>query len=334
MKVGTCSRSRRSAQHGAALLTVLLLVAVMMVLVIGVLDDIRFGLRRAANAQTIAQAQWYAIGAEALSRLQIEKLARRDAARTTLAGNWNNRPFVFPIDHGAISGRVFDNTGCFNLNSVVEGVDEQWQRRDLGVAQFIALLEALDFSPPEAQTLSDTLVDWIDSDQQRGDSGAEDADYAMRRLGYGTSGALLSETSELRAIAGFDAKVYARLRSAVCALPTGELSPVNVNTLGQDQAVVLRMLTGGTLSRDSARRVIAARPPGGWRDAASFWGQPGLSGYAAPYPVLNQISLRTRFFGLHAQVEYAGAQVVLSSLFEQDVAGETRLVSRRWTADE
>src|SRR3546814_2109829 len=54
-------------QKGVALLTVLLLVAVMSVLVMGMLDDIRFGLRRTSNAQAMAQAQWYALGAESLA---------------------------------------------------------------------------------------------------------------------------------------------------------------------------------------------------------------------------------------------------------------------------
>ena len=72
-------------QSGVALLTVLLLVAVMSVLVMSVLDDIRFGLRRASNAQSTAQAQWYALGAETLAMAQIDKLSARDPGRTFVA---------------------------------------------------------------------------------------------------------------------------------------------------------------------------------------------------------------------------------------------------------
>src|SRR5690606_33134890 len=115
-------------QSGVALLTVLLLVAVMSVLVMSVLDDIRFGLRRASNAQSMAQAQWYALGAETLAMAQIEKLSARDPGRTTLVGDWNDRPLVFPVEHGTISARLSDATTCFNLNSVVMGAPELWQR--------------------------------------------------------------------------------------------------------------------------------------------------------------------------------------------------------------
>lgn len=315
-------------QQGVALLTVLLLVAVMSVLVMSVLDDIRFGLRRASNAQAMAQAQWYALGAETLAIAQIERLAARDGGRITLAGHWNNQPFVFPIEHGAISARLFDATTCFNLNSVVEGAGEQWRRRELGVQQFIALLRALDIPERQTNTLADALVDWIDSDQAGGAGGAEDTTYLARRPAYRTSGTLLAETSELRAIAGFDSDVYVRLHPHVCALPTDALSPINVNTLGEDDAILLSMLTNGTIGADAARRVVAARPPAGWPDIASFWARPALAPFAAPDPVLDQVALRTRFFGLHAQVEYAGAQVVLSALFEHS-GGRARLVARR-----
>ncbi len=324
---------KKKEQKGVALLTVLLLVAVMSVLVMSVLDDIRFGLRRASNAQAMAQAQWYALGAESLAMAQIERLSARSDGRTTLAGNWNNQPFVFPIDRGAISARLFDSTTCFNLNSVVEGANELWQRREMGAQQFIALLRALDIPEQQAHALADSLVDWIDSDQIRGALGAEDAAYLMRRPAYRTSGTLLAEPSELRAIDGFDPDIYSRLRPHVCALPTDALSPLNLNTLGEEDAVLLTMLTGGAVGPDAARRLLAARPPAGWRDIACFWAHPALSGFAAPDPVLNQVALRTRFFGLHAQVEYAGAQVVLSALFEQ-TAGHAHLVARRLTPSE
>src|SRR3546814_8835933 len=70
-------------QKGVALLTVLLLVAVMSVLVMGMLDDIRFGLRRASNAQAMAQAQWYALGAESLAMAQIDRLSTRRSEEHT-----------------------------------------------------------------------------------------------------------------------------------------------------------------------------------------------------------------------------------------------------------
>ena len=44
-------------REGMALLTVLLLVAVMSVVAVAVLDDVRFSVRRATNVETQTQAQ-------------------------------------------------------------------------------------------------------------------------------------------------------------------------------------------------------------------------------------------------------------------------------------
>jgi len=329
-------RPRRAApwrERGAALLTVLLLVAVMTILLVAVLDDIRFGLRRTGNAQALAQAQWYALGSEELARARIAQLDAGDG-RTTLTGGWNGRPFVFPIDGGLMRVRVDDATACFNLNSVVEGAPGQWTRREAGVRQYRALLRALEFTPAQASAMADALVDWIDADQLPGPAGAEDAAYAGRGPGDRTSSALLAEVSELRAVAAHDAAAYARLRPHVCAQPDSALSPVNVNTLEEADAVILAMLSDNVLDVPSARRILAARPPGGWPDVATFAALGPVAAARLDDPVLAQLRVHTRYFGLQAEVEHAGAEVVLSALLDNPSHGPVRLVARRWTRDE
>ena len=79
------------------MLTVLLLVAVLATLAAVVLDDIRFGLRRAANAEAVGQARWYALGAETLAAGQI---GLDQGARALQGGD-----LVHPVtDHGAVVG--------------------------------------------------------------------------------------------------------------------------------------------------------------------------------------------------------------------------------------
>lgn len=323
----------KSRQQGVALLTVLLLVAVMSVLLVSVLDDIRFGIRRAENANAQSQAQWYALGAESLARSQLRALNARDRQRTTADGDWNERPFVFPIDDGVIRARISELSTCFNLNSVVEGAEEQLYRRETGIWQFVALAGGVGIAPQRASELAAALVDWIDSDQATGTSGAEDGHYLRGNKPYRTSGTLLAEASELRAIRGFDEPTYQALRPHVCALPSVELSPVNINMLEAQDALMLVMLSEGKLGLSAARSVIARRPEGGWRDFATFWATPGMAALSPGNDTLEQVSLRTRYFGLHAEVQYLDADVVLSTLLEMDPAGEVTSLARRWTPD-
>ncbi|MCC8474685.1 type II secretion system minor pseudopilin GspK, partial [Xanthomonas arboricola] len=233
----------RRQQRGVALLTVLLLVAVMTLLMVAVLDDLRFGLRRSGNGEAMTQAQWYALGTETIARQRLQALARRDPMRTTLEGGWNDQPVTFPLDDGAVSVRLRDRGGCFNLNSVVAGAPEQWQRSDDGAAQYRALLEVLGIAPQQAQALTDALVDWIDSDSQPGAQGAEDDRYLQSAVPLRSGATLLAGVSELRAIAGYTPQVIAQLRPHVCALPEARLSPVNINTLRLQDAPVLVALT-------------------------------------------------------------------------------------------
>jgi len=323
---------KRSHEEGAALLTVLLMVAVIAALTTSVLDDIRFALKRASNAESVGQAQWYALGTEALTRTQLMRLA--DAKADQIFIKNSAQTIAFPIEHGAIRARIEDAGLCFNLNSVVEGVPEQWSRRDTGVRQFIALMEALGVQVNEAEQAAESLADWIDSDIVRSTSGAEDESYAGLARPYRTSGTLLADVSELRVVNGITPDMFASLRPYICALPTAELSSININRLDEGRAELLTAITEGKLSIAAAKRLIASRPALGWRSVESFWNLESLKDALPSNDALSQLSLRSRFFRLFAEVDYAGGEAVLTTLFEQPAGGSARLIARHWGGDQ
>jgi general secretion pathway protein K len=327
------SRPRRE-REGMALLTVLLLVAVMSVVAVAILDDVRFSVRRATNVETQSQAQWYAAGAETLARSQIARLLDAGPARTPLDPEWNGRPLSFPVDGGTITAVLTDGQDCFNLNSLVFGFGEDLTARPLGAAQFRALGRAVGTPDSRMQAIADALTDWLDADATALPLGAEDGAYAGLATPYRTGGVMLAEVSELRAVKGVDAETYRRLRPWVCALPTTRLSPLNVNTLTPEQAPLLTMLTGGALPPGRARAVIAARPRDGWPDAAAFWAQPALAAVQVPQEAREQITVLTRFFDLRVDVELGGSHAVRTALLEAGADGRVRTVIQRWTPEE
>lgn len=323
---------KREHEKGAALLTVMLMVAVISVIAVGVLDDIRFGVRRTLNARIASQAQWYALGAEQLARTRIAQLMDREPNKTTLEGGWNGRVISFPIEQGRMEARLTDATGCFNLNSVVEANQgEPFRRRELGVRQFASLLSLVGVS--DGPVLAENLAEWIDSNDV-GRADAEDAGYAQLAQPYRTAGGPLAEVSELRAVRGFTPGVYAALRPYVCALPTTDLSPININTLAPERALLLTALTEGRISREQAARVLAGRPTQGWPDAQAFWGQQALVGTPPGDVVRDQIKVRTRYFALDSQIVFADLPVFMTALFETPSANKVILAARRWTPDE
>jgi general secretion pathway protein K len=316
-------------EQGVALLTVLLLVAVLATLAAVVLDDIRFGLRRTANAEAVGQGRWYALGAESLAAARIQDVLRRADGEARLV--WREQAVELPLDQGLIRTRIRDASTCFNLNSVAQGRGEVFSPRPEGLAQFKALAVAVGLAPAEAEQLGAALVDWIDSDGVREAGGAEDEAYLTASPPYRTAGGPLAEVSELRAIRGFTPEVYARLRPVVCALPTTDLSPVNVNALDPDDGVLVTMLTEGKAAPEVGRRLIAARPADGWSESA-FWMEPLVFERQPADP--GQIETRPRFFALETVVTHLDAEVVATGLIEVDQSGQTRLVARRWTLDE
>jgi general secretion pathway protein K len=321
-------------REGMALLSVLILVAVLSVIAVVVLDDIRFSIGRTRNAETASQGQWYAIAAERLARRQIRRLVQENPARTPVNPQWNGRVFQFPIEQGAIQVTVTDGQACFNLNSLVEGGEGAWVAREEGVRQLGALARTLGVAEPEARGLASAAADWIDSDDRARPGGAEDAWYAGQPRRIRTGGTLMAEVSELRAVRGVDEALYRRLRPYLCALPRADLTRLNVNTLTPAQAPLLAMLSDGDLGVETARAAIAARPAGGWPAASDFWGQPALANAALPQTARDQATLATRYFDFVAEVSYAGSLVTRTGLIEVAPGGQVTTAIARWTRDE
>ena len=323
----------RRDREGMALLAVLLLVAVMAVVAVAVLDDVRFSVRRTTNAETGAQAQWYADGAETLARRRIGRLTALAPDRTPLTPEWNGRAVTLPIDGGTVTAVVRDGQACFNLNSVVDWTGDRLAARPAGEAQLMALGRAVGVDERRMGTITDSLIDWIDTDTTARPLGAEDSAYAGLAQPYRTGGVLLAEVSELRAVRGVDRAAYARLRPHLCALPTHR-SRVIVNTLSPADAPLLVALTGGSLSLQAARDVIAARPRGGWPDPTGFWNQPALRGLEGGPDARDPVTVRTDYFAVRIDVDHGGVHAVRTALVESLPGGKVRTVIRRWTADE
>jgi general secretion pathway protein K len=235
-------------------------------------------------------------------------------------------------DGAAVDAAVRDGGNCFNLNSVAEikgpGV---FASRLIGIRQFEDFMRVLGVPQDGARRISEAAGDWVDSDGDRSPAGAEDANYGADR--YRTGNTLFAEPSELRALSGVTPEIFALLRPWLCALPTAELSPININTLSVEQAPLLSMLSPGQIPVETARQVIAVRPAAGWASLSDFYRTRELIAVNLPLDVQMQPQLRTRWFRADLQVELQGAELRETVLLDARVA-PSRVVARRWGQEE
>ncbi len=313
---------------GAALLTTLIVVAGLAAISVAVLADMQRAQRLSANAHSTAQAQWYAVGAEAFARLTADDLVSGALPRTALASA--PRMAAFPLDHGMMQVSVRDASTCINANSVVSGAGDIFERDETGVRQVIALMTLLGLSTGQAADLTDSLVGWIDTGG--GAVGADDAPYASMAPPYLTGGEPLAEISELRAIRGFTPEVMAKLRPWLCVLPQTGPSRVNLNALTEEQAPVLVAATENKLTPSAVRDLIRRRPPAGWQSIGEVFAGPSLAALGMDERALSSFTLDTRAVALDVLVTHADAEVAMSELMISSGQGFVT-AARRWTED-
>jgi len=319
-------------ERGAALLTVLLLVAVISVLAATALERLRLSTRLAGNAVAIDQARAYAMAGEALAMQRIDAVLGRDAARVTLAGGWSGTPVSVPVPGGIASASVIDGGNCFNLNGLVSqatGEPGIYVARPASITQFVRLMRIIGIPDATGTGIAAAAADWIDSGSVPLSGGAEDSAYTRLAAPYRTANTLMSDPSELRAVAGVTPQIYAKLRPYLCALPRAEPSRINVNTLLPDQAALLVMLLPDVIDQARARALLLNRPPQGFSSTVAFFNALAQSGVTSGPDAEAQTAVTTQWFALTVNVAIGNTELAETALIDATRA-PVRLVSRQW----
>ena len=319
----------KASERGAALLSVLLLVAVMAVIAAVMLERLNLATRLAANSQAMAQARLHALSAESLAMARIRSLVALNPQRTVDPQGILGREIALPLSNALVVARIEDAGNCFNINSLVEGQEGNFVLRPIGLAQLRALMTGLAIPEGEAIPLTDAIADWIDSDDISLPNGAEDSFYQGLPTPHRVANRLLVDPGELRAIRGMTPAYYTRLRPWLCALPGAELSPLNVNTLRPDQARLIAMLSPDTIDVPRAQSIIAQRPAGGVASVADFLRPIAAGGQSFGPEPLGQLKVTSRWFRIDLAVAVDSIRLEEEALVDVGV-DPPRVVSRSW----
>ena len=210
-------------QQGIALITILVMVALATILAATIAK------RQANTAENTAylmrqnQSLLYAKSAEAFFSELLVDDANNAGAVDHLQENWAKPMPAFPVEDGFVSGTLQDESGKFNLNSLVN---------DEGVPNPQAKLwfEKLLLRVGLPEKLSEAVIDWQDADEEiSGTMGAENSYYQGLPQGYLAANSKFHNVEELKLVRGFEDQKYLQIVDYVSALPASD-SKVNVNT--------------------------------------------------------------------------------------------------------
>ena len=298
-------------QRGVALITALLIMALLGILAANLAWDNSLDVRRTMSMIYHDEGVQAAYGAENW----VTTLLRDDYAESStdhLGELWAQQFPVLPIEsesiQGALTGELVDLQGRFNVNNLIGSdgeVDED------ALLQFQRLLVALELDP----RIAGFTADWLDADQDVGfPDGAEDGMYTGRLPPYLAANRRIATPTELLAVEGMDKETWDTLEPHITALPgrTG----INVNTA---TGPVLQSLDDNLTAAD-AEGLIMERENGGFPDF-----QTRFQTIVAP-ELLDTLVETSGYFRLRVVVQIGTVRVTYFSLLYRDIGGTGAVV--------
>ena len=305
---GHAHMTAASRQRGVALITVLLVFALVALVAQQIMIRSIGDVHRTSAVQSAAQAHYYALGGEALARQVLFRDYKADKTVDRLTESWATGLDAFDIGDGVMTVEVVDLQGRFNVNNLVDA--------DAAIAlkarsDFLLLLHELGLKEDYAFLLQD----WLDSDNLLTPQGGEDLEYAG--LGYRVANRPMVDISELHLLLGMTPEDYAVLAPHVAALPAG--TKFNLNTIDATIVAALSGTTGAVTSLASRQQ------SGGYASVGEWLGAEGRNFSS----IADRFAVNTEYFQVTAIVTIDGREKRLRTQLHRDSNDGTITVLQR-----
>lgn len=218
-------------QSGVALITAILIAALVSVVAVAMATRQTLDIRRTGNMLEVDQAYMYALGMEELAAQVLVRDKKDTGDVDSLLEDWAIPLPPTVVEGGSVSGSVEDMQGRFNLNNLVDGSSNldpvQVKVFQAVLAQVSAANEEIQISP----FMANRVADWIDADLNSSADGAEDMEYLSAEIPYRAANHFMVSPSELGAILGMSPEKLSVLFPLVSTLPIP--TTVNINTASE-----------------------------------------------------------------------------------------------------
>jgi general secretion pathway protein K len=204
---------RNTRRRGIAMVIVMISILVITVLAAGFAYSMKVETKLARNANSEAELEWLGrSGVEYVRWVLANSMANPMQPYDSLDQPWatgsgflgpTNNPIAevhnpFTLGHGSVSWKVTDLESKFNINSP-EAILQQV------LPQALTLMGV---APGEATPIVNSILDWIDPDDQTHVEGAETAYYQSLTPPYSSKNGPIDDISELLLIKGVTPEVY------------------------------------------------------------------------------------------------------------------------------
>lgn len=182
----------RHGNRGVALVLVLWLIVLLTVVGISHSRSVRLDVSVSSHVRSHIKAKMLAESALNLAILELYKSKDDEHAP------FNGEQFVLEMPGGHVLLKIRNASGLVDLNKASPDLLE-------------ALLDVAQLDDERKLALVDAIQDWRDGDDLVHPNGAEDQDYRVAGLDYGTPDKPFFSIGELRYVLGMDTQLYNRL---------------------------------------------------------------------------------------------------------------------------
>ena len=325
----------KQTPKGVALITVMLIIALIAILATQMTARLQLQMQRTTNIGSNQQAYWYAMGAEAFAKRILIQSFEDDAEVTHLGQLWAQGENTFPVDFGEITGEITDLNSCFNLNALRVDSDEDNNstttiKKSPARSAFEELLIAINIEGVgsfEAEYMADALTDWLDADGSiSGSGGAEDNDYASKEFPYLAANNYLASIGELRVVEHFTVDVIEKLKDYVCILPDTNMNKININTIAQDQPEILVAMLG--ISQNEASQALSSRGEEGFKNIDEFFALTELVEAKIAPEKKQFFAVKSEYFKLKTTASFNNSYFALNTIMKVDDKNNINVISR------
>ena len=296
--------------RGVALITVMLILALATILAVSMSSRQQLDIHRSANVIHYEQAFQYVLGAESWGK-QILIRDFEDNKTDSYNDDWATVLPPLPIEGGQMSGKIEDLQARFNINNLVlDGIPQK-----LYIERFKRLLRNLELN----EDLAAVIIDWLDSNEETGFSGAEDNEYLNLSPAYRAANQAMNDVSELLLIKGVNFETYEKLRPFVCVLESE--TAINVNTASAE--VLTSIVKDITL--EDAKSLIEDRNKESYKKLDDFLQHRLLKQKKIKNEGLN---VSSNYFQLNSTAQIERISVEFTSILHRHSDGSVTLVKR------